>query len=190
MAGSPTTKVIRDGNAATFNVREWDESGAGSGPFSAMPVLGDGAGNALKVGAKAAATLSTATLVSAADPVNAATDLDAALIARLNSPLGDLVNGNASNTDGTSTQVIAAAASGVRTYLTDVTLTNTSASNIYVEMKDGTTVKWTFPVPATSGVTHHFGSPLGGTAATAWNFDPSAATTTVYCSAAGFKSKI
>jgi len=190
MAGTATTKIIRDGNANTFSAREWDESGAGTGPYAAMPVLGDGAGAPLKIASKAAATLSTATLAAAGDSVNPATDLDAVRIVRPDAALGDLVNGNASNTDGTSTQIIAAAAAGVKIYLTDVTLTNTSASNIYVEMKDGTTVKWTFPLPANSGVTHHFRSPIGGTAATAWNFDPSAAATTVYCSAAGFRSKI
>lgn len=147
-------------------------------------------GNPIKVGAKAIAALSGATLVSAADRADNQADLDGALIVRNNFALGDLVNGNASNTDGSSTQVLAAGAAGVKHYITDVTITNTSASNIYVELKDNTTVKWTFPVPANGGVTHHFASPLGGTAATAWNFDPSAAATTVYCSVSGFKSKI
>ena len=147
-------------------------------------------GNPIKVGAKAITALSTATLVAAADRVDAIADVDGAHIIRANSTLADVVSGNASNTDGASTQVIASSGAGVKTYLTDVTITNTSASNIYVEMKDGTTVKWTFPVPANGGVTHHFTTPLAGTAATAWNFDPSAATTTVYCSAAGFKSKV
>lgn len=99
---------------------------------------------------------------------------------------GNLVSGNASNTDGTSTSVIASQGGSTRTYLTDITLTNTSAAMIYVEIKDGATAKWTFPVPATGGVTHRFATPLQGTAATAWNFDPSAATTTIYCSAAGY----
>lgn len=147
-------------------------------------------GNPIKVGAKAIAALSGATLVSAADRADNQADLDGSLIVRNNFALGDLVNGNASNTDGSSTQVLAAGAAGVKHYITDVTITNTSASNIYVELKDNTTVKWTFPVPANGGVTHHFASPLGGTAATAWNFDPSAAATTVYCSVSGFKSKI
>lgn len=147
-------------------------------------------GNPIKVGAKAIAALSGTTLVAAADRTDNQSDLDGALIVRNNFALGDLVNGNASNTDGTSTQVLAAGAAGVKHYITDVTITNTSASNIYVELKDNTTVKWTFPVPATGGVTHHFASPLAGTAATAWNFDPSAAATTVYCSVSGFKSKI
>jgi hypothetical protein len=147
-------------------------------------------GAPIKIGSKSAATLSTATLVAAADRSDLISDLDGAVITRGNSTLADVSSGNASNTDGTSTQVIAAAGAGVKTYITDVTLTNTSAGNIYVELKDGTSVKWTFPVPANSGVTHHFGTPLAGTANTAWNFDPSAATTTVYCSAAGFKSKV
>lgn len=147
-------------------------------------------GNPIKVGAKAIAALSGTTLVAAADRTDNQSDLDGALIVRNNFALGDLVNGNASNTDGSSTQVLAAGAAGVKHYITDVTITNTSASNIYVELKDNTTVKWTFPVPANGGVTHHFASPLGGTAATAWNFDPSAAATTVYCSVSGFKSKI
>jgi hypothetical protein len=147
-------------------------------------------GNPIKVGAKAAATLSTATLVAAADRTDMIGDLDGALIVRGDRALGDLVSGNASNTDGTSTSVLASGGAGVKHYITDVTITNTSASNIYVELKDNTTVKWTFPVPANGGVTHHFASPLAGTAATAWNFDPSAAASTVYCSVAGFKSKI
>lgn len=147
-------------------------------------------GNPVKIGAKAIAALSGATLVSAGDRADAYADLDGAILVRSSAALGDLVNGNASNTDGSPTQVIAAGATGVKHYITDVTITNTSASNIYVELKDGTTVKWTFPVPANGGVTHHFASPIGGSAATAWNFDPSAAATTIYCSAAGFKSKI
>lgn len=147
-------------------------------------------GNPHKIGTKSVAALSAQTLVAANDRSNAFSDLDGAIITRGNSTLGDVVSGNASNTDGTSTQVIAAGAAGIKHYITDVTITNTSASNIYVELKDGATAKWTFPVPANSGVTHSFSTPLAGTAATAWNFDPSAATTTVYCSASGFKSKV
>jgi hypothetical protein len=144
----------------------------------------------VKVGGRAIATLSGTTLVAAADRAQAQMDLDGALLVRADRALGDVVSGNASNTDGSSTSVIAAGAAGVKHYLTDITITNTSASNIYVEIKDGASTKWTFPVPANGGVTHTWATPLAGTAATAWNFDPSAATTTVYCSAAAFKSKV
>jgi hypothetical protein len=47
MPGSATTKTIKDGGGSSFTGREWDESGAGTGPFSAMPILGDGAGGSL-----------------------------------------------------------------------------------------------------------------------------------------------
>ncbi len=100
-------------------------------------------------------------------------------------PYANVLSGNASNTDGTSTAVIAAQ-SGLKTYLTDVTITNTSAAMVYVEMKDGATTKWTFPVPAAGGVTFSFTSPIKGSTNTAWNFDPSAAASTIYCSAAGY----
>lgn len=175
-----------------------------AGDYSAIAVDGEGSvrivgsiahdsidsGKPIKIGTKSVAQLSAQTLVAAADRSDSVSDLDGALLTRNNAPLGDVVSGNASNTDGTSTQVIAAGAAGIKHYITDVTITNTSASNIYVELKDGASAKWTFPVPANSGVTHSFSTPLAGTAATAWNFDPSAATTTVYCSASGFKSKV
>lgn len=105
------------------------------------------------------------------------------------SNLGDVISGTTSNTNGNSTAVITAQ-TGLKTYVTDVTLANTSSSNIYVELKDGSTTKWVFPVPANGGVTHRFESPLAGTVSTAWNFDPSSAVTTVYCSVAGFTSDI
>lgn len=146
-------------------------------------------GNSLKTGSRAVATLSTATLVAAADRTDRVADLDGAVIGR-NVPLGDVVSGNATNTDGTSTQCIAAQSSGIKTYLTDVTICNSSATAITVDIKDGSTVKWSFPVPAGGGVTHSFATPLAGTAATAWNFDPSTAATTITCSMSGFKSKI
>jgi hypothetical protein len=147
-------------------------------------------GKPQKLGAKAIATLSGATLVAAADRTDVYADLDGTVLNRKNAAIGDYVSGVASNTDGTSTALIAAGAAGVKHAITDITIINTSASMIYVELKDDTTVKWRFPVPATGGVTHSFQTPLVGTAATAWNFDPSAATTTVYCSASGFKTKV
>lgn len=153
----------------------------------------DGAdsGNPHKIGAKATTSLSGATVVSAADRTDLFAGTDGVLITRPYCNQEDIVTGNASNTDGTSTQCIAAQAAGIKTYLTTIILTNMHASsNIYVEIKDGTTVKMTVPVPAAGGVVVNLPVPLPGTAATAWNFDPSAATTTVYCSMIGYKSKI
>ena len=147
-------------------------------------------GNPHKIGAKATASLSGATMVAAGDRTDLFAGIDGVQITRPHCNLEDVVSGNASNTDGTSTSLIAAQGAGVKTYLTAIILTNTSSSNIYVEIKDGATAKLTIPVPANSGAVVTLPVPLGGTANTAWNFDPSAATTTVYCSAVGFKSKV
>jgi hypothetical protein len=48
----------------------------------------------------------------------------------------------------------------------------------------------TIPVPHASGAVVPLTVPIGGTANTAWNFDPSAAISTLTCSMVGFKSKI
>jgi hypothetical protein len=40
MPGAIITKQMRDGNGTLINMRMWDESGAGTGPFSFMQVLG------------------------------------------------------------------------------------------------------------------------------------------------------
>lgn len=147
-------------------------------------------GNPLKVGARAKSALSAVTLVASDDRTNLHADLDGALLVRPGSTIADKVSGNASNTDGTSTQCIAAQGAGIITELTLVILTNMHATDtIYVEIKDGTTTKLTVPVPAKGGVVVPIPDGLPGTANTAWNFDPSAATTTIYCSMVGRKIK-
>lgn len=148
------------------------------------------AGNPIKIGAKAETDMTGITAVADGDRTDVYAGSDGILLVRQDAPLGNVVSGNASNTDGASTACIAAQGANIKTYLTDFTLTNTSATDIYVEIKDGTTAKWTVPVPAGGGITHSFRTPLAGTANTAWNFDASAATTTLYCSMSGFKSKI
>ncbi len=139
---------------------------------------------------KAIAGLSTATLVSAADPVDNFSGLDGAQIVRPHCGLEDIVTGNATDTAGSSTQCIAAQAAGIKTYLTSVILCNTSATAITVDIKDGSTVKVSLPLPAGTGCIFNPPVPIPGTAATAWNFDGSAAATTVTCSMVGFKSKV
>lgn len=157
-----------------------------------IPVAHDAAdsGNPLKSGHKAIAGAAGVTLVAANDRTNSYGGLDGIPYVRPHCGLEDIVSGNASNTDGASTECIATAGAGVKQYLTSVSLTNTGSALIYVELKSATTVKYTLPVPV-GGVTQNFPIPLPPNAANeAWNFDPSAATTTVYCSMVGFKSKI
>lgn len=146
--------------------------------------------DAQMIGARAETALSGVTLVADGATTSLHAGADGVLIVRPHTNLEDIVSGNASNTDGTSTQVLAAA-SGLKQYLTSVILTNMSAVGIYVEMKSGTTVKATIPLPASSGAIFNPPVPLPPNAVSeAWNFDPSAAATTVICTVIGFRSKV
>jgi len=148
------------------------------------------AGNPPKIGAKATTSISALTMVATADRTNLFAGIDGVLIVRPHCNLEDNLTGTASNIDGTSTAVIAAQAAGIKTYLTMLDLYNSSAAAVVVELKDGTTVKKSFLVPAGGGLIRRFEPPLAGTAATAWNFDPAGATTTIYCNGEGFRSKV
>ncbi len=164
---------------------------------SAIPTKGNLAHDAadtsnppVKTGAKATSSLSALTLVSTGDVTDKFAGLDGVQIVRPHSNLEDIVTGNATNTDGTSTSCIAAQAAGIKTYLSSIVLCNTSATAITVDIKDGSTTKVSLPLPAGSGCVYNPPVPIPGTAATAWSFDPSAAATTVTCSMVGFKSKV
>jgi hypothetical protein len=148
--------------------------------------------NPTKIGAKATISLSTAiATVSGNDRTNLYAGVDGVIITRPHTNLEDIVTGTANNSDGTSTQVIANQGAGIKTYLTTIVLTNTHASTSgYVEIKDGTTSKLTIPIPASGGAVLNLPVPIGGSANTAWNFDPSAAIANVHCSLIGFKSRI
>jgi hypothetical protein len=147
-------------------------------------------GSPYKQGGRAVAGMSGITLVAAADRTDFLGGLDGAQYVRPHCGLEDIVTGNATNTDGTSTSCIASSGAGVKTYLTSVVLCNTSATAITVDIKDGSTTKISLPLPAGSGCVFNPPVPVPGTAATAWSFDPSAAATTVTCSMVGFKSKV
>ena len=152
-------------------------------------------GNPHKVGGRAVATLSTATLVSAGDRSDLVTATDGSLVVRPHTTLDDVVAERTTNTDGASTAFtsgLAAPGSGVRLCITAVTICNSSSTFCTVDLRDGSSgsVLWTLPVPATGGVVQRFDPPLRLTANTALAFDASAATTTLTISANGFKTKL
>lgn len=153
-------------------------------------------GAPVPVGFTAETALSGITTVADGDRTKAYAGVDGVLFVRPHTGLEDIVVGNASNTDGASHELLAAAGVGIKQYLTSVTCTNTSTTGIYIELKSGTTVRYRLPVPAaaasdTNGVTKEFQIPLSPNAANeAWNVDGSAAVTTLFCSMIGFKSKV
>jgi hypothetical protein len=150
-------------------------------------------GNPLKIGAKAATTPSTATMVAAGDRTDLIADLDGSQVVRPMCPLGDILVERVSNTNGTSTaSTVFGATASTRNYITSIAVFNDSTTNGYVDFRDGTagTILFTLPLPAKGGAVINFPVPLRQTTAnTALAYDVSAALTTVYISLIGFKSK-
>lgn len=85
-----------------------------------------------------------------------------------------------------STALKTAAAAGIRNFLTDIDIANTSATGVRVDILDGATVIRSFWVPPTSTISRTFSMPLRGTAATALNIQLSAAVTDVRVSGNGY----
>lgn len=165
-------------NAGTFAVQA----------ASAGDVAHDAAdsGAPVKVGAKAASAEPTA--VTAADRVNLLADLVGRLITAPALP-ELLVDGTASATNTSDTAVIAAQGSGVRIYVTTITVSNSSATATEVVIKSGSTARMTIPAPATGGAVITLPSPLRLGDNEALNFASAASVTTMKVSAAGYKGR-
>jgi hypothetical protein len=163
------------------------------GPLTVAHDAAD-AGNPAKIGAVAETALSGRTLVADGDRTDLLAGVDGVLYTR-NVCLEDVVQERATNTDGAATAFasgLAAPGANIRLWIKSVTIANSSASFCTVDLRDGAagSVLWTFPVPATGGVTHLFDPPLKLTANTALAYDASAAISTITISANGFKSKV
>ena len=151
------------------------------------------AGFPTKVGARAVTSLDDATMVAAGDRTDLYADLDGVLITKHFCPDADTIVERVSNTDGAATALANfGATANARNCVTAVSGYNDSTANVFVDIRDGTagTVIWTFALPAKGGFNMTFPKPLRQpTANTALAYDVSAATTTVYLSFLGFKSK-
>lgn len=104
----------------------------------------------------------------------------------------NFVSGRASATDTTSTSLLSAPASGLRNYITQITLWNSSAVNTYVKIQDGSggTELYDIPAPAGGGATLSFPTPLRQpTTATAIYFAENAAANAIVISASGYKGQ-
>jgi len=97
------------------------------------------------------------------------------------------VNGTASATGTSDTSVIAAAGSGIQLCITSLMVYNASATDTYVNIKDGTTTKLVIPAPQKGGAVITLAMPLVLTANTALQFASGTGVTTMYVSAVGYK---
>ena len=150
-------------------------------------------GNPHKIGARATASVLGGTPVAAADRTDILAGTDGVPFVRPHTSLEDIISEVKTNTDGSSTAMTGAfaATASQRIYLTSLIICNSSATNITVDIRDGSagSVIATFPVPAGGGCIHAFPVPLRFSANTALAFDGSAAATTLTVSCVGFKSK-
>jgi hypothetical protein len=151
------------------------------------------AGNPIKIGAYATASVEGLTEVAEADRTNLVADLNGVLITRQDVAPQELISTSQSVTTTTSTAAtnFGAPGAGKHNYITSVTIFNSHAStNTHVLLQDGSggTTRWVLPAPATGGVTHNFSPPLKQTTAnTALYFAAGAAVTTIYVSIAGYQ---
>ena len=150
------------------------------------------AGNPLKLGAKAEASVTAVTNVADADRTDVYADINGVLLTKDHVPYGDIIVTRVTDTGGTSTAFTAfGAVASQRNYITTITVYNSSTTNGFLDLRDGTagTVIYTIPLPALGGATISFQVPLRQpTVNTALAYDVSAAISTIYISAVGFKS--
>lgn len=102
----------------------------------------------------------------------------------------NFVSGRATATDTTSTSLLAAPASGLRNYITQITVWNASAVSTYIKIQDGSggTELYDIPAPAGGGATLSLPTPLRQpTTATAIFFAANASANAVFVSASGYK---
>lgn len=150
-------------------------------------------GNPIKIGAKAETSPAGVTLVADGDRTDVYADADGIIMTKPYTSNADLISEAFSTTVATETaSTNFGATASCRNHITCIHAFNTSATPVYVELRDGAggTVFYRFSVPAAGGVVIPFPTPLRQpTANTALYYDPSAAVSTLYVNLTGFKSK-
>lgn len=142
----------------------------------------------LNLGAQAVSAENSA--VTATRMAQLVTDLVGKLIVLPYANPENFVSGRATATDTTSTSLIGAPASGLRNYITQITVWNSSAVSTYIKIQDGSggTELYDIPAPAGGGATLTLPTPLRQpTTATAIFFAANASANAVFVSASGYK---
>ena len=144
-------------------------------------------------GARATNNIEGLTQVAANDGTRITADLNGVLVTRPHTTLEEIVKERVANTNGTSTDFtnFAAGGSGVHNYVTTISIYNSSATDGYVDFRDGAagSVIFTAAAPATGGSIINFPLPLKGADNTALSYDVSGALDTVYISVVGFQAQ-
>lgn len=151
------------------------------------------AGSPLKIGGKASNAISGLTMVANADRTDFVGGLDGVQIVRPHANLEDRVSAVVGVTDGSSTSLVASQGAGLKFCATTFVVSNSSATNVTVDIRDGTAGSVLMTIPAAAnmgGAVIPLQTPICTSDATALAMDPSAAATTVTVTAVGFKTNL
>ena len=176
--GQADVNVAEFGGTATVSGGVAGSQGVGGLAASGAAV----AGNPVLHGGRA--QNAEATAVANGQAVDAAYDLTGKAITLPYANKENMVRGTASATGTGATTIIAAQAAGVKTYITGLQLSNTSATTITVTMSDSASS--VFIIPAGGGSNIVFPVPLVTAAATAFTFTASGSASTIFVSAQGY----
>jgi hypothetical protein len=113
-----------------------------------------------------------------------------AQVLTVQNPTSNRVRGHATSTDTAAHTLIAAGASGIKTYITDIQCGRNDAgtSTISLTFSDDQSSTMDIPNGGNGGANNfHLSSPLVTAAATAFTFTSSSGVTTVKCNAQGFQ---
>lgn len=172
---------------------------AGSNQIGKVQSVGDVAhdtadsGNPIKIGARATNSIEGQTQVANADRTDMVADLNGVLITRPHTTLEEIISERVANTDGAPTAFSNFGAGGatIHNYLTTISIYNASATDGYVDFRDGTggAVVFTMAAPTLGGSIVNLPVPLKFAVNTAIAYDVSGALTTVYISVVGFQAQ-
>lgn len=183
LAGNPVLVAGSDGsNARSLSVA--------SDGHLIVDVMGSRAHDAtdadepVKVGGRARSTVITS--VASDDRTDGIYSLQGYAISHPYALPQSALTGTASATGTGDTAVIAAQGAGVTINVTSLIVYNSSTTNTYVTIKDGTTARLIVPAPAQGGASMTLPFPLRITANTALNFASATGVSTMYVSAVGF----
>jgi hypothetical protein len=151
------------------------------------------AGQPLKQGFKGTTSVSGQTMVTNNQVTNGYAGIDGVQIVRPYANLEDRLNAVDTDTNASSTSLIAAQGAGIRFCITTVIVSNSSATNVTVSIQDGVGGTELLNMPASAnmgGSVIPLPVPICTTANTALAVQPSASATTIKTTVVGFKTKL
>jgi hypothetical protein len=189
-----TNVVHVDDNASSLTVDQGTAASLKCEPAGNVAHGASDSGNPLKIGGRAESSLATMTLVADGQRADFCSDIDGVQHVRPYCAGADCKAERIADTAGNSAAFSNfGAAASTRNYITTIAIFNSSATDAYVDFRDGTagTILFTAPAPKGGGSVISFPVPLRQpTANTALAYDVSAAITTMYISVVGFQSKL